>query len=176
MTLSAVIGLGSNLGDRARTLESALTALAGLGTLRAVSGLYEFAPVGGPEQGDFLNAAALIETELEPLALLAALQDIERRFGRVRRTRWGPRTLDLDVLWFETAYADEALTVPHPRLTERAFALLPLLDVVPAAVDPNTGEAYSARLKALGSIDVRRVSWPEQRGTSARKNRGCAER
>jgi 2-amino-4-hydroxy-6-hydroxymethyldihydropteridine diphosphokinase len=161
MTLSAVIGLGSNLGDRATTLDSALTALEALGSVRAVSGLYEFPPVGGPEQGDFLNAAALIETELQPLELLRALQDIERRFGRERRTRWGPRTLDLDVLWFETAYSDEALTVPHPRLAERAFALVPLLDVVPAAVDPSSGEAYSARLRALGSIDVRRVSWPE---------------
>ena len=176
MTLSAVIGLGSNLGDRKSTLDSALTALAELGTVRAVSGLYEFAPVGGPEQGDFLNAAALIETKLEPRALLRALHDIERRFGRERRTHWGPRTLDLDVLWFEDAYADEALTVPHPRLTERAFALVPLLDVVPAAVDPITGEAYSARLKALGSVDMRRVDWPEQLGTSARKNKGCVER
>lgn len=163
MTLLSVIGLGSNLGDRAGTLRAALDALAALGRVRDVSGLYEFPPVGGPEQGDFLNAAALIETELEPRALLAALQDIERRFGRERTTRWGPRTLDLDILWFATPHADDALTVPHPRLVERSFALVPLLDVLPDAVDPITGTPYRAYLAALGGADARRLGWPEGR-------------
>jgi 2-amino-4-hydroxy-6-hydroxymethyldihydropteridine diphosphokinase len=163
MALTAVIGLGSNLGDRAATLCSAVSALAQLGELRRVSELYETAPVGGPAQGDFLNAAVLIETELTPRELLHRLHDIERRFGRERDVRWGPRTLDLDVLWFPDAYVDEALVVPHARLIERAFALLPLLDVAPEAVDPNSGERYAVVAERQKRLDVRRMAWPKQR-------------
>lgn len=98
------------------------------------SRVYETAPVGGPEQGPFLNAAIAVAWEGEPIALLDVLQEIERALRRTRETRWGPRTIDLDVLWIDgVEVADDRLVVPHPRLRERAFALRPLLDVAPDA-------------------------------------------
>ena len=104
----------------------------------ARSATYRTAPVGGPEQPDYLNAAVLLEVALEPLALLRRLQAIEHGHGRVRTVRWGPRTLDLDVLlWDERAIDEPALTVPHPRLVERRFALEPLLEVLPEARLPD---------------------------------------
>ena len=99
----------------------------------ARSRVYETAPVG-PPQADYLNAAVLVETSLEPLVLFETMLEIERALGRVRRERWGPRTIDLDLLWIEGRTVDAPnLKVPHPHLVERAFALLPLLDVVPGA-------------------------------------------
>jgi 2-amino-4-hydroxy-6-hydroxymethyldihydropteridine diphosphokinase len=144
--LRAVIGLGANLGDRLTTLRGAARAIgeaAQVGRLVGGSRIFETAPVGGPPQPPFLNAAVLVEAEDAPLALLEDLLAIEARFGRVRRERWGPRTLDLDLLWIAgTTVNDARLVVPHPRLTERAFALLPLLDVAPDARDPTTGAPY----------------------------------
>lgn len=130
-----VIGLGSNLGDRLATLRAAAKAIAEHAPIAAESHVYETAPVGGPEQGAFLNAAVVVEWGGEPLALLDVLQEIERTLGRTRDVRWGPRTIDLDVLWFDDGRSiDHArLVVPHPRLALRAFALRPLLDVAPSA-------------------------------------------
>lgn len=131
----AVVGLGSNLGDRLAYLREAaarIRAVPGVVEV-AASRVYETAPVGGPEQGPFLNAALRVECNLSPLDLLDALQAIELALGRTREVRWGPRTIDLDVLWIaETTVDHPRLVVPHPRLRERAFALLPLLDVMPA--------------------------------------------
>ena len=108
----------------------------------ACSRVYETKPVGGPPQGDFLNAAVLVSWEEGDL--LEALQAIERDLGRERDVRWGPRTIDLDILWAEDRIISDPprLVVPHPRLHERAFALAPLLDVVPDAVDPKTKQPY----------------------------------
>ncbi len=107
------------------------------------SRVFETAPIGGPPQEDFLNAAVLLRWEKEPLALLDELQAIERDLGRVRDVRWGPRTIDLDVLWMgDRVIDDERLVVPHPRLAERAFALAPMLDIVPDAIDPMTKQPY----------------------------------
>jgi 2-amino-4-hydroxy-6-hydroxymethyldihydropteridine diphosphokinase len=131
-----VIGLGGNVGDRIATLREATARVAALPGARVIarSRVYETAPVGGPKQGDFLNAAILVEYMQSPRALLDALQAIEADLGRTRETRWGPRTIDLDVLWIEGVAIDEpGLVVPHPRLAERAFALAPLLDVAPDA-------------------------------------------
>lgn len=150
----AVVGLGSNLGERARTLDGAASALGRLEStcLVARSRWRETAPVGGPPQGPFLNGALRLATSLAPEALLARLLDIEARFGRERRERWGPRTLDLDLLWVEgVIYASPALTLPHPRLHERPFALEPLVEVAPEARDPATGEAYRTMLARLQS-------------------------
>lgn len=106
------------------------------------SRVYETAPVG-PAQPDFLNAAVLVETELAPEGLLDALLAIEARLGRVRRERWGPRVIDLDVLWIDGIVVDgPRLVVPHPHLRERAFALAPMLELVPDARDPRTGAPY----------------------------------
>jgi 2-amino-4-hydroxy-6-hydroxymethyldihydropteridine diphosphokinase len=142
--MHAVIGLGGNLGDRLANLRRAVSALRAHGNLVAASSVYETAPVG-PPQPDYLNAAISLETTLTPRALLDALLAIERAMGRVRDVKWGPRTIDLDVLWIlGVTIEEDDLIVPHPRLTERAFALLPLLDVAPEATDPKSGVKYAS--------------------------------
>ena len=126
--------------------------------MTAVSSLYETPPVG-PPQPMFLNAAVALTTELDPPGLLLALLSIEQRLGRVRRERWGPRTLDLDILWNAGMRWDTPeLTVPHPELRRRAFALRPLLDVAPRATDPRDGTAYAAVLAALGMESALKIA------------------
>lgn len=145
MTLAAV-GLGANLGDAAATLRDAIAELARLpetGLVR-VSRLYRTPAWGRTEQPDFINAVVLVDTGLPARDLLDALLAVERAFGRVRLDgeRWGPRTLDLDLLLYGDAMIDEpGLRVPHPHLHERAFALLPLLDAWPEAEIPGIGPA-----------------------------------
>jgi 2-amino-4-hydroxy-6-hydroxymethyldihydropteridine diphosphokinase len=155
-----VIGLGANLGDRLATFEAALGELAELGTISAVSQLYETIPVGGPVQPDYYNAAVCIRSQLEPRALLQRLLEIERNHGRIRDCRWGPRRLDLDILWIEGAAIDEpGLKVPHARLLERNFALRPLVEVAPDATDPTTGTPYRQCANSQRSEGMRRCSW-----------------
>jgi 2-amino-4-hydroxy-6-hydroxymethyldihydropteridine diphosphokinase len=140
--LRAVVGFGANLGDRLGALRAAAARLPVVRRSR----VYETAPVGGPPQPHYLNAAALVAFDGEPLALLDRLLAIELELGRVRDpdVKNGPRTIDLDLLWIDGGVVDdERLAVPHPRLHERAFALAPLLDVAPGAVDPRTGAAYA---------------------------------
>lgn len=165
MTTSAV-GLGSNLGDRERTLGRAVASLAAFGELLAVSSLYETAAVGGPSQGDYLNAAVLIHTQRSARGLLEGLLDTEREAGRVRRERWGPRTLDLDLLLHGDESIDEpGLVVPHPRLGERRFVLEPLAEVWPDPILPD-GRVLAELLGAVAAQEVRRASRPgwERRG------------
>ena len=128
-----LLGLGSNLGDRAALLR---TAVAGLGDeVEAVSDVYETDPVGGPDQGPFLNLVVLLRTARPARDLLALGQRLEAEADRVREVRWGPRTLDVDVLWIEGEQVDEPdLVVPHPRMVERAFVMVPLADVAPDVV------------------------------------------
>jgi 2-amino-4-hydroxy-6-hydroxymethyldihydropteridine diphosphokinase len=121
----------------------------------ARSGLWASAPIGGPPQPDFVNAALLIAWMGEPLALLDLLLGIEQELGRVRNVKNGPRTIDLDILWIRDQTIDtERLVVPHPRLHERAFAIAPLLEVAPDAADPRTGRSYvtppEQAVRALG--------------------------
>ena len=133
----AYVGVGANLGERRETIEAALALLPGV---VAVSELRETAPVGVTDQPDFLNGAVAIETELSPRELLDVLLDVERRLGRERRERWGPRTIDLDLLVYGDEAIDEpGLTVPHPRLHERRFALEPLADLDPELELPGRG-------------------------------------
>lgn len=167
--LDAVIGLGANLGDRVRTLSGAVHALGDHGALEAVSSLYATEPVGPPQPG-FLNAAARIRFAGTPASLLALLLDVERRFGRERRERWGPRVLDLDLLWIEgVAVQEEELSVPHPRLLSRRFALEPLLEVAPDARDPRTGVLLAEHLERLAPGGVARVKGPEWAGSRSGK-------
>lgn len=129
----ALVGLGTNLGDRAATLTRALDRLRSVGGIIRVdaSSAYETDPVGYTEQPPFLNAVAAVETTLAPEALLGELQRIEQEFGRTRIVRWGPRTLDLDLLAYEGETRDtSALTVPHPRMFSRAFVLVPLRELL----------------------------------------------
>lgn len=145
--MRAVVGLGGNVGDRLAALREAAARIGRVARVLARSRVYETAPVGGPPQGAFLNAALLVEHDGSAHALLDDLQRIEAELGRdrAREVRWGPRTIDLDVLFIEGATLDDArLIVPHPRLRERAFALSPLLDVAPRAIDPATGEPFLA--------------------------------
>ncbi len=136
----AYLGLGSNLGHRRAILDGAVEHLRTCEDIREVdvSSYHETEPVGGPEgQGLFLNAAARAVTRLGPLELLHALQEIERHFGRERKERWGPRTLDLDVLLYDDVVMDtERLIVPHPRMHERRFVLEPLCEIAPDVVHP----------------------------------------
>jgi 2-amino-4-hydroxy-6-hydroxymethyldihydropteridine diphosphokinase len=162
--LDAVIGLGANLGEPEPALLRAVHGLGLLGRLVAVSGLYRTEPVGGPPQPDFLNAAARLCFPGTARELLERLLELERQEGRERRERWGPRTLDLDILWLRGARISEpGLSVPHPRLRERTFALRPLLDVAPDAVDPLDGAVYQHVLEGLGSagIGLVRRDWTE---------------
>jgi 2-amino-4-hydroxy-6-hydroxymethyldihydropteridine diphosphokinase len=147
--MDAVIGLGANLGDRRATLVLATQKLSGLGETRQRSALYETEPVG-PPQPMFLNAAIALRTALEPLALLDGLLELERALGRVRSERWGPRVIDLDILWIDgRSFESPRLKVPHPELRHRAFALRPLLDVAPLARDPRDGARYADVLAEL---------------------------
>lgn len=129
----AFIGLGSNLGDRAATLRAAIERLRRAPGVQSIeeSPVYETDPVGLTDQPKFLNQVLGLETTLTPEALLHVLQEIERSFGRVRVVRWGPRTLDLDLLAFEAeTRATDTLTLPHPRMLEREFVTKPLADVL----------------------------------------------
>lgn len=158
----ATIGLGANLNDPAAQVEYAFAELDRLpGTrLLARSSLYASAPVGYLDQPDFINAVARIETQLAPRALLAGLLDIEHRHGRERHFRNAPRTLDLDLLLYGTAhFHEEGLTLPHPRMTERAFVLLPLLEIDPDCVILGRGRA-AAWLALCGEQSVAPLAMP----------------
>ncbi len=142
--IRACIGLGANLGEAAASVRAAAAALAALPRTRllAVSRLYRTPAWGREDQPDFINAAACVETTLAPLELLQALLDTEQAFGRRRdpHDRWGPRTLDLDLLLYGDRVLDlPGLQVPHPRLHERAFALVPLAEIAADATIPGHG-------------------------------------
>jgi 2-amino-4-hydroxy-6-hydroxymethyldihydropteridine diphosphokinase len=147
----AYIGVGANLGDREATMRAALAALDATPGIRvvAVSSFRETDPVGYVDQPRFLNAAAALDTELDARGLLDALLSVERGLGRTREgPRYGPRTIDLDLLLFGDAELDEpGLTVPHPRLHERAFVLEPLAELDPGLVVPGRGPLESLRRK-----------------------------
>lgn len=154
-----VIGLGSNLNDPRRQVTDALRALATMPRTRLTghSDLYGTAPVGPQDQPDYINAVALLETELDPLALLDALQALERTAGRERRRRWGERTLDLDLLlWGQATLRLPRLIVPHPRMTGRAFVLRPLLDRLPGCRLPD-GTPLSDHWPSVADQSVRRL-------------------
>jgi 2-amino-4-hydroxy-6-hydroxymethyldihydropteridine diphosphokinase len=152
-----VIGMGSSLGDRLATLRAAIEALGAdpeLDVIREAS-RYESPPAGGPPQGDYVNTAVLVATSLPARQILDRTLAVERSLGRTRPdpVRWGPRTIDLDLLWIEgEVVAEPDLVVPHPRLCERVFALRPLLDVAPDARDPRTALAYAALPAASAPI------------------------
>ena len=133
----AYVGVGANLGDREATIRAALDALPGV---VGISELRETDPVGVVDQPPFLNGAVALETELGARELLERLLEIERELGRERRERWGPRTIDLDLLLYGAETIDEpGLTVPHPRLHERRVALEPLLELDPGLESPGRG-------------------------------------
>jgi 2-amino-4-hydroxy-6-hydroxymethyldihydropteridine diphosphokinase len=153
MATTAYLGLGSNLGDRLGNLQAAVEGLHQADGIRVVasSRVWETAPVG-PPQPDYLNAVVRVETDLSPADLLAACRRVEDALGRVRRERWGARTIDVDVLLFDARTVDEpALVVPHPRLTERAFVVLPLLELDPDPILPDGRRVRNVPLDTDGA-------------------------
>ncbi len=146
------LGLGANLGDRLANLERAVQLLGRVDGLRLVrsSRVYETDPVG-PPQPEYLNAVIQGRTSLEPMSLLSACLSVEREMGRVRRGRWGPRIIDIDVLTYgDRVVRESELTIPHPRMLERAFVLVPLLEVNPFPQLPGGGSIGPLRLSREG--------------------------
>jgi 2-amino-4-hydroxy-6-hydroxymethyldihydropteridine diphosphokinase len=159
-TERAYIGLGANLGNPAAAIESALAAIAGAPGihLAARSSLYRTAPLGFLDQPDFLNAVAAIDTALQARALMQVLQGIEDKLGRARSFRNAPRTLDLDLLLYGSAQIDlPDLQVPHPRMHERAFVLVPLAEIAPGLVIPGHG-AIEPLLAGVAAQKIDRVT------------------
>lgn len=143
--MRAFLGLGSNLGEREQLLRDAVAAIP---DLVAVSPVYETDPVGGPEQGAFLNAVVELDTERSPRELLELCRRLEAAADRVRLERWGPRTLDVDVLLVGDLVVDEPdLVVPHPRLWERRFVVAPLADLAPDLVPPKRLAAAAGEVR-----------------------------
>ena len=156
--MRAYVGIGANLGDPAAQVRGAIAAIGALPrtALVAASGLYRTAPIGYADQPDFVNAVAAVDTSLSAHELMRELQGIERGAGRERSFRNAPRTLDLDLLLYGEAAIDEpALTVPHPRMHERAFVLAPLAEIAPDATIPGRGPAAGC-LARLGGQRIER--------------------
>ena len=148
------LGLGSNLGDRLANLQRAVDLLSDEPGVEVVasSRVWETDPVGGPEQPDYLNAVVRIETDLVPEEILGVCHRVEEALERVREVRWGPRTIDLDVLLFDDVSIDSpTLTVPHPRMLKRAFVLLPLLELDPDPVLPDGRRVLDSAVDTAGA-------------------------
>lgn len=155
------LGLGSNLGDRWTILQRAVQALADLMVIEALSPVYETAPWGLKRQPDFLNLCLSATTALEPLPLLTGIKRIEARLGRKLGLRWGPRLVDIDVLFYDNlVMGDEQLTIPHPRLAERAFVLAPLADIAPHFQHPESGLTAGQMLAMVDQRGVQRLPEP----------------
>jgi 2-amino-4-hydroxy-6-hydroxymethyldihydropteridine diphosphokinase len=162
----AAIGLGANVGDRAASLRAAIDRIAGLGSVVAVSSMFETAPWGITDQPAFLNAALVLDTELSPRALLDALLAIERDLGRdrAREVRWGPRRIDLDILLYDDRVEEGDPALPHPRLHERAFVLVPLAEIAPDLVHPRLGLPIGELARRVDASGVRRLGEVAPRG------------
>lgn len=159
----AFLALGSNLGDRARYLRDAVDTLRAV-DLRAVSPVYETEPVGGPGgQAPYLNLVAELVTDRPARDLLGVCHRLESAAGRVRDERWGPRTLDVDVVWIDGESVDEPdLAVPHPRMWERRFVLAPLRDLAPDLVDDQALKRATGHVVLLGALDDLAAASPDR--------------
>ncbi len=147
--MKAFLGMGSNVGDRRAILREAVAAIP---ELVAVSPVYETDPVGGPEQDAYYNIVVELTTERTPRQLLELCRELEQAAGRIRRIRWGPRTLDVDVLLVgDQVVNTEDLTVPHPRMTQRNFVMVPLLDLAPELVSDPLLTSYDPA-EAIGEV------------------------
>jgi 2-amino-4-hydroxy-6-hydroxymethyldihydropteridine diphosphokinase len=160
LAATVYLSLGANLGDRLANLRLALTRLQTLARLEEVSSLYETQPQGVSDQPLFLNALCRVSTGLEPQALLRFLKNVERETGRQPGgERWGPRPIDLDILLYDDRVLDAPeLTVPHPRLAERAFVLVPLCELAPELRHPLLGKTMKELLASVGKKGVRKIA------------------
>jgi len=155
----AAIALGSNLGDSRAILEATLATLANTPevTLLARSSWYQTKAVG-PPQPDYINGCAVLQVKMPPQSLLETLLAIEVEFGRVRQERWGPRSLDLDLLLYDDLILDTpTLTLPHPRMRERAFVLVPLAEIAPNWIEPVSGKAIAELVQAVDCTEVKKM-------------------
>nr|WP_251030276.1 2-amino-4-hydroxy-6-hydroxymethyldihydropteridine diphosphokinase [Bacillus sp. ISL-35] len=162
----AYIALGSNMGDRFGYLTQAIILLEGHEEISVVntSSIYETDPVGYTDQDQFLNMAIEVETSLSPVELLDTCLEIELKLGRKREIKWGPRTLDLDILLYNHENVEtEKLTIPHPRMSERAFVILPLLEMDPHITLPNTREPLANDLQSIPDREGVRI-WKQKNG------------
>lgn len=147
----AFLGLGSNLGARVEHLRAAVAAI---DDVIAVSPVYETAPVGGPEQGPYLNLVVEVDTQVGARGLLELCRRLEAAVGRERAERWGPRTLDVDVLWVDGEIVDDDdLQVPHPRMWERRFVLAPLADLAPELVPGHLVDGSEGEVDEVGRLE-----------------------
>lgn len=167
--VTVYIGLGANVGDREANINRALVELVRAGcALSQVSSIYETAPVGFSDQPDFLNAVAEIETDLGPGELMDALAGIERKIGREETFKWGPRTIDLDILLYgdrillcgDQTSAEDNLAIPHPEMSKRAFVLVPLAEIAPNARHPASGLTAREMSAGIGREGVRKYEAP----------------
>jgi 2-amino-4-hydroxy-6-hydroxymethyldihydropteridine diphosphokinase len=162
MPIATFLALGSNLGDRAANLQTAIARLSPAVTVLACSPIYETAPWGFTDQPAFLNQVVQGTTTLSPLELLHQIKSIETQLGRVPTVRYGPRTIDLDILFYENQVFDTPqLTIPHPRLHERAFVLVPLADLAPNWVHPVFDQTIAALLQKVELTGVHRFADPQ---------------
>jgi 2-amino-4-hydroxy-6-hydroxymethyldihydropteridine diphosphokinase len=159
--ITAYIGLGSNLGDRKQNLAQALKLMPKHLVIEQISCIYETEPVGYEQQPLFLNAVCRISTELSPQQLLGLAKEIEAKLGRMPGFPNAPRPIDIDILFYgDKVFSDKELTIPHPRLAERAFVLVPLAEIAPGLVHPENGKTVRELLDDLGAVaDVRK--WAE---------------
>lgn len=166
MENKAYIALGSNMGDRFGYLKKAIQSLEDHDSIHVVnsSSIYETDPVGYTNQAQFLNMAIKVVTSLEPLELLTVCNNIETDFGRKREIKWGPRTLDLDILLYNQENIEtEKLTIPHPRMCERAFVVLPLLEMDESITIPSMSEPLEACLHQIPDKEGVRI-WKQKNG------------
>jgi 2-amino-4-hydroxy-6-hydroxymethyldihydropteridine diphosphokinase len=139
MTNNVYLGLGSNEGDRMQNIRKAILELAALGTIEKIAGIWESKPWGNTEQGDFLNTALEVSTELEPERFLFECQEIERKLGRKRTGKWGPRIIDIDIIfWDQLKLESKSLSIPHPFWKDRAFVILPMDEIAPNFTPPDS--------------------------------------
>lgn len=164
MTRPVYLSLGSNLGNRSDNLRRAIDALRDVVTVDAISSLYASAPVGVTDQPEFLNMALVAETNVEPLPLLGHVKQVEEAVGRTTTYRWGPRVVDIDIVLYGGLILETPeLTIPHPQMAERAFVLIPLAEIAPNVIDPQSGltlrrladrVAGADSVRLLGSFDA----------------------
>jgi len=151
------IALGTNLGDREENLKSARSSLQPTIQISKVSSIYETAPWGVLDQADFLNQVLNGQTKLEPLDLLSFLKDLEEKLGRVPGKRFGPRLIDMDILFYdELVFENEKLVIPHPRIEERAFVLVPLAELSPELIHPKSGKSIQSLADDIQDSGVKR--------------------
>ncbi|MCA9899546.1 MAG: 2-amino-4-hydroxy-6-hydroxymethyldihydropteridine diphosphokinase [Anaerolineales bacterium] len=150
------LGLGTNLGDRAANLQAAIQGLAEKLVIAAVSPIYQTPPWGVTDQPDFLNLCLAAKTNLPPVELLTFVKNLEVELGRQPAKRWGPRLIDIDILFYANQLIEtENMTIPHPRLAERAFVLRPLADIAPDFVHPALGETMADLAEKVGDVGIR---------------------